>query len=507
MKYVIMCGGNYENFKTPKHLTEIRGERIVDRTIRLLKENGIEDIVITSNNPIFDTCGVPRISDEKNDFSQKKSWVITNGCWLDGFYHFNEPCCYMFGDVCFSDAAIKTIINTETADILLFGSNTKSDKGYLVKTWYEPFAFKVIDYELFYKKIEDTRALNDAHKLKRPPSAWELYRCIFNLDVNSRDFEEHYVTINDFTTDIDNLNINENDALRIEYFMDKEEGKNQVLSKVFGIPSWLPDKESDRRLRIERLNRLFRRIVDLFGDVNFLIVAQNWGDYKPPKFVKNIEVHNYNKLGILGARKELGRLFLESKYDYLIMCDDDCLIEVDGPLIADAYMDELNFHPNGFIFLQYNAAQLNMCAISRYIYSREPMVDIDPEKNEGYEDTIYCNLLHYKYPDNEFNTIHGIKCTQFLNKSEQVPSTWSGADSVRGGHSLRWSNTLKYLNNFKKGNFAIKEKRQKILTIETLDKINRICEKLNPKVRETIRAKLLAGYVTSDGFIVLEKGE
>ena len=30
------------------------------------------------------------------------------------------------------------------------------------------------------------------------------------------------------------------------------------------------------------------------------------------------------------------------------------------------------------------------------------MVDVDPEKGEGYEDTSYPNLLHYKYPDKEF---------------------------------------------------------------------------------------------------------
>ena len=44
MKYVIMCGGYYQNFKeTPKQLSVVNGERIVDRTIRLLKENGIEE--------------------------------------------------------------------------------------------------------------------------------------------------------------------------------------------------------------------------------------------------------------------------------------------------------------------------------------------------------------------------------------------------------------------------------------------------------------------------------
>ena len=41
MKYIIMCGGKYSNFQTPKQLIEINGERLVDRTIRLLRERGI----------------------------------------------------------------------------------------------------------------------------------------------------------------------------------------------------------------------------------------------------------------------------------------------------------------------------------------------------------------------------------------------------------------------------------------------------------------------------------
>lgn len=452
MKYVIMCGGTYENFEVPKHLTKIRGERIVDRTIRLLKENNIKDIVITSNNPIFDSCGVPRISNEKNNFTQKKSWVVTKGCWLDAFYHFNEPCCYLFGDVCYSDKAIKKIIETTSDSILLFGSNPKSNEGYLVKTWYEPFAFKVFDYNFFYKKVEETRTLHNNHKLKRPPSAWELYRCIFNLDVNSRDFEEHYITINDYTTDIDNLNVNENDAQRIEYFMSKDEGTNKVLSKVFGIISWLPDDSKDRELRVERLNRTFEQIHNVFGDVNFLVVAQNWKDYKVPKFVKNIDVFKYDKLGILEARKKLRQHFLDLNYDYLIMCDDDIIIETDGPLYGQAYLDELDFHPQGFIFLQYDAAQLNLCAISRFIYEQEPMVDIDPQKYGGYEDTIFSNLLHYKYPSYEFKTIHGIRCTQFMNSEEKAPSTWSKDNN----HQVNWRYVCLYIEQFKNGDFSMK---------------------------------------------------
>ena len=56
-----MCGGEYKDFETPKQLTIINGERLVDRTIRLLKENGIDKIYVSSNDSRFDSCDAPRL--------------------------------------------------------------------------------------------------------------------------------------------------------------------------------------------------------------------------------------------------------------------------------------------------------------------------------------------------------------------------------------------------------------------------------------------------------------
>ena len=59
MRYIIMCGGSYEHWPQPKQLTRINGEPIIERTIRLLRENGVEDIAISSNNDVFRQFGVP----------------------------------------------------------------------------------------------------------------------------------------------------------------------------------------------------------------------------------------------------------------------------------------------------------------------------------------------------------------------------------------------------------------------------------------------------------------
>ena len=62
MKYIIMCGGDYKKWKEPKQIYELNGEPIVARTIRLLRECGIDDIAISSNNPVFEKFGVPVLS-------------------------------------------------------------------------------------------------------------------------------------------------------------------------------------------------------------------------------------------------------------------------------------------------------------------------------------------------------------------------------------------------------------------------------------------------------------
>ena len=114
MKYIIMAGGKFDKFKTPRQLLKVNGEVLIERTIKLLKENGIADISISTNNPGFDYLGVP-ILNHNNSYEVKSGKIY--GHWCDAFYPTNEPTCYIFGDVYFSKEAIKTIIETKTCSI------------------------------------------------------------------------------------------------------------------------------------------------------------------------------------------------------------------------------------------------------------------------------------------------------------------------------------------------------------------------------------------------------
>ena len=204
MKYIIMCGGNYRAWEQPRQLLTINGEPIVYRTIRLLRECGIKDIAISTNKPGFDRFGVPVLV-HRNSYDTI-AYNESFGDWCDCFYPMNAPVCYMFGDVVYSPYAVSKIVQTQTDDIMLFGSAPPFSKEYL-KRWIEPFAFKVADTKHLKEAIADVKRLDKEYRFNRRPIAWEVWNVINrgpDGDVNTIDYNS-YVHINDWTCDIDKL--------------------------------------------------------------------------------------------------------------------------------------------------------------------------------------------------------------------------------------------------------------------------------------------------------------
>ena len=190
-----MCGGRYPH-EVPRQLWVLNGERILERTIRLLSEAGIpkSDIFVSYNDPVFQEVarsnGVGLIHQNETEFKR----------WIDGaFPVLTEPVCYILGDVVFSPAAIKTIVETETDDIEFFASGGQFSPDY-IKQWAEPFAFKVVNYEHMAEAIKETRELFDQGILRRC-IAWELWQVIKHTELNS--IIVNYTVINDYTCDVD----------------------------------------------------------------------------------------------------------------------------------------------------------------------------------------------------------------------------------------------------------------------------------------------------------------
>ena len=119
---------------------------------------------------------------------------------MNAFYPTHEPTCYIFGDVIFSPNAIEAIVETETKDVMLFGSKPPFAANY-PKPWIEPFAFKVNDTDHFQESIEKVKQIDKAGGFNRKPIAWELWNVICGGNPNI--INETYMAINDYTCDID----------------------------------------------------------------------------------------------------------------------------------------------------------------------------------------------------------------------------------------------------------------------------------------------------------------
>ena len=214
MKHIIMCGGNYTNWETPRQLIKINGEEIVARTIRILREQGVEDINISSNNPVFEKFGVPVLKHHNSyEIIAEDGKVMGNtGWWVDAFYPTDEPTVYLFGDVVYSSEAIRIIRETETDSVEYFASAPPYDPRYF-KPYQEPFAFKVMDTDRLKRGIRDCKTNSDNGMFWRHPIAWELWTSINHgvlekpLDV----YHDRYTVIRDYTCDIDT-------ALDVEQF-------------------------------------------------------------------------------------------------------------------------------------------------------------------------------------------------------------------------------------------------------------------------------------------------
>ncbi len=198
MKYLVMCGGKYGDY--PKQLLKVMGERILERTIRLLRSYGVEDIAVSTNSNTVEGVamknGVPVLRHD-NDYQYGRN----QHKWLKAFYPMDEPVCYIFGDVYFSEDAIRKIVKTETNSIQFFASAPPFHEKY-TKDWAEPFAFKVQDPKLFFRKIEECHKYDLEGRFHREAVSWELWQVIKGGPLDVIDYT-NYVAINDYTCDID----------------------------------------------------------------------------------------------------------------------------------------------------------------------------------------------------------------------------------------------------------------------------------------------------------------
>jgi GTP:adenosylcobinamide-phosphate guanylyltransferase len=205
MRAIIMCDGKamrwYEEIQekywadTEKQLVEVDGEPILHRTVRLLIENGAEDIWITSHNPKFEVKGTKRYAPYNNQYEIDKFYACKS------IWKTTDTTVFVYGDVFYTEEAMKKIVSIDCTDFLFYGifhlSHFTGHGG-------EIFAVKVKDHDFFRENCEYIRMKHIYEKYRC--SAWDLYRAMNGIRGEALGHHlpyAHFIGIDDFTDDFD----------------------------------------------------------------------------------------------------------------------------------------------------------------------------------------------------------------------------------------------------------------------------------------------------------------
>jgi len=298
MKYIIMAAGagtRWNNYLgIPKHLIEINGETLLGRTTRLLKENGATDYIITCANNCYAQYGL----------TMEQSY---HDCEIDRFEEINtnEPICYLYGDVYYTENAIKTIVNTPTDDVLYFGHE------------WEIFAIKIVNKKFFYDCKKIVKNLYLTQQIHRC-IGWEIYRCMNNLPYEEHHITNRYVKILDGTDDIDY-------PYEYEEFIRKLQPPQEKISII--IP-YYKTYDLTKNL-IEELNKQRK------GTNTELILVDDSRDGDKLSKMVDIYIKNPKNLGGPGSRN-VGLDAATGDYIVFIDCDDKILENYAFTIIEEA---------------------------------------------------------------------------------------------------------------------------------------------------------------------------
>lgn len=299
MRVIIMADGQGKRWNNytgvPKHLALVNGETILHRTVRLLKENGVNDIYITSHDKRYNIEGTTRY-EPKNNVYEIDRFCACYPIW-------EKETLFMYGDVYYTENAIKTIVNEERGSFTYFGRFGASK----VKGHSELFAIKVKDREKFNEACMYIRKGLEKGTIKRG-IGWETYKYLSGKDVNMSMLEfknwmneEHpfFVKINDDTDDFDSPEDYDN-------FI----GKKKI---VFYLSSPRIGGTYKATLElIKKIYKLYNVIVafDDLCDVNLLVELSDYADvinvrYKTIKCDLLIYVGYYGRTKNISYKKSI----------------------------------------------------------------------------------------------------------------------------------------------------------------------------------------------------------
>jgi hypothetical protein len=201
---IIICAGEatrWQNYKgVPKHLIEINGEKILERTVRLINKyskakvyvvgRGNDERYKIKGSAYYEADLNPDNFDADKFLSSKKLW------------NKNGRTIVFYGDCYFTDEAVKTIMEYKGKDWILFARYGSSQ--FTGCEWGECFAQSFYPKDI--KRHED--ALYTLADMKRRGEldtcgGWQHYRIMDGIDPKNHARGDNFYEIDDFTDDFD----------------------------------------------------------------------------------------------------------------------------------------------------------------------------------------------------------------------------------------------------------------------------------------------------------------
>ena len=165
----------------PKHLIEIDGEILIERTVRLLnKYDKDAKVIITSHDKRYEFDGATRYEPQNNNLE------------IDRFTEelIENDTCFLYGDTYYTESSLVEILETETDDIAFFG-NSKSI-----------VAVKIKDADLFEKHVKNVKKLFLEGKIEKCVG-WQVYQSVTGQDFSKKAvLGEKFILLDSQTTDI-----------------------------------------------------------------------------------------------------------------------------------------------------------------------------------------------------------------------------------------------------------------------------------------------------------------
>lgn len=203
---IIIAAGQGSRWKAylnnDKHFAPINGETLLERTVRLCRENGVTDVWVVGRDERYKVDGaellLPTLTPE---YGGADKFLSSRELWLD-----EGRTITLYGDVYFTDDAMRTIVTYGHRDWMLFARPCASK---LTRCqWGECFAITFFEDH----RAEHERTLLKAAELYRrgkimDPSGWQHYRAMTGLPYRLWDtahvMADRIHVIDDWTEDFD----------------------------------------------------------------------------------------------------------------------------------------------------------------------------------------------------------------------------------------------------------------------------------------------------------------